>query len=85
MDPQDAALLARWLRGPGARPTDADVERWARLAREGQIPRRTMTVDELAVLHYRVVRGHDRPIEERREEARRIAKLAPTIDRRPHG
>lgn len=42
---EDELLLAEWLAGPGARPTSADRDRWARAAAEGRLPRRLVPVE----------------------------------------
>lgn len=39
-------------------------------------------VDQAAKDHHTRIMGHDRPIEERRDEARRLSASAPTVDRR---
>lgn len=62
---EDARLLADWLSGPGARTSAEERERWLRWTREGRIPRRKLTIDEMAALHHSLSRGHDLSIEER--------------------
>jgi len=39
---EEAALLANWLAGPGARPTAADKEHWVSAVRDGRLPRRRL-------------------------------------------
>lgn len=69
---EDAKLLADWLSGPGAPSTDEERERWLRWTREGRIPRRKMTLDEMSALHHSLSRGHDLPLEERRDRLRQL-------------
>lgn len=69
---EDAKLLANWLAGPGARSTDEERERWLRLSREGRIPRRQITLEEMVALHHDLPRGRDLPLEERRDRLRQL-------------
>lgn len=36
---EDHKLLARWLAGPGARPTESDIARWRKHIADGRVPR----------------------------------------------